>query len=274
LGITTHVRRVSPRLWFFCKFLRFKYLRGESEIVALRDFVPRQGKMAIDAGAAIGLYSRALADLVPKVVAFEANPAVAAFARTVASRKVEVINVALSSAAKRTTLRIPLNRRGHTINDLATIECRNDFAEGEFVTADVVTETLDAFAFADCGFIKIDVEGHEEEVLEGAKKLIERSRPVLMIELEERHNPGTFERVTQRLSRQGYAGYFLAGGKWRPIAEFLQQRDQDWSAVLKAPPRPRRRAHYICNFVFAPLEAIPAALRGGEVAASRREITS
>jgi FkbM family methyltransferase len=261
LGITAHVRRVSPRLWFFFKFLRFKYVTGEPEFLALRDFVPRgQGKMAVDAGSAMGLYSRALASLVPKVVAFEANPAVATFARAVAPRNVEVINVALSSVAKRAMLRIPVNRRGHTIDDLATIERKNDFGAGEYITADVLSKPLDAFDFADCGFIKIDVEGHEEEVLEGAKNLIERSRPVLMIELEERHNPGTLERVTLRLSRLGYAGYFLAHGQWLPIARFRAQRDQDWTTVLKTPPRLRRKAHYVCNFVFVPREAVPPAL--------------
>jgi FkbM family methyltransferase len=265
LGIAAHVRRVSPRTWFFFKFLRFKYLIAEPEFLALRDFVPQgEAKMAIDVGSAIGLYSRALASLVPKVVAFEANPAVATFARAVAPRNVEVINVALSSLTQRTTLRIPVNRRGHTIDDLATIEPKNDFAGGKCITADVLSKPLDAFDFADCGFIKIDVEGHEEEVLEGAKNLIERSRPVLMIELVERHNPGTVERVTRRLSRLGYTGFFLSHGKWLPITEFHPQCDQDWGTILKTPPRLRRKAHYVGNFFFVPLEAIPLAMRGGE----------
>ena len=217
--------------------------------------------MAIDVGSAIGLYSRALAGLVPKVVAFEANPAVATFARAVAPRNVEVINIALSSATKHTTLRIPVNRRGHTIDELATIERKNDFAGAEFITADVLSKPLDAFDFADCGFIKIDVEGHEEEVLEGGKRLIERCHPVLMIELVEQYNPGTVDRVTQWLARLGYTGFFLSDGKWLPIAEFRAHRDQDWTTVLKAPPRRRRKAHYVSDFVFVPVDAIPLAMR-------------
>ncbi len=260
LGMTTQVRRVCPRLWFFFKFLHYKYLSGESEILALRDFLPQGEKMAIDVGSSIGLYSRALAGLVPKVVSFEANPTVATFARAVAPRNVEVINIALSSAAKRATLRIPVNGRGHTIDDLATVDEKIDFGGGKFIVAEILSKPLDAYNYANCGFIKIDVEGHEEEVLEGAKNLIERCRPVLMIELEERHNPGAVDRVTRRLSQLGYGGYFLTDGKWLPIEKFRAQSDQDWQTALKTPPRFCRRAHYICNFVFVPLEAPPRAM--------------
>lgn len=260
MGITAHVRRVSPRLWFFFKFLRYKYLIGEREILALRDLVPRGANMALDVGSSIDLYSRALANLVPKVVAFEANPAVATFARAVAPRNVEVINVALSSAAKGATLRIPVNRRGHTIDDLATIEEKIDFAGGKFIAAEISSAPLDAFDYADCGFIKIDVEGHEEEVLEGAKNLIGRSRPVLMIELMEYRSPGIIDRVTRRLSQLGYGGYFLSDGRWLPITEFRVQRDQDARMVLAFSPRRRRKAHFIGNFVFVPLDAIPPAM--------------
>jgi len=123
MGITAHVRRYSPRLWFLFKFHRYCRLKGEREIRVLRDIVP-PGRMAIDVGSSIGLYSRALSRLVPRVVAFEANPAVAAFARMVAPNNVEVINVALSAAAGSPVLRIPVNARGRAVEDLATVEAK------------------------------------------------------------------------------------------------------------------------------------------------------
>lgn len=42
--------------------------------------------------------------------------------------------------------------------------------------------TLDSFNFQDVDLIKIDVEGHELEVLKGSKKTIECSRPILIVE--------------------------------------------------------------------------------------------
>jgi FkbM family methyltransferase len=264
LGFAAHLRHVSPRLWFHFKFLRYRHLKGEREIRALRHIVPR-GRMAIDVGSSIGLYSRALARLVPRVVAFEANPEVAAFAETVAPQNVEVVNVALSSTTGRALLRIPVNARGHTTEDLATIESKNQLAETKYLTVEVPTKRLDDYRYADCGFIKIDVEGHEEAVLDGAARLIETCRPTLMIELEDYHNPGTVERVTARLLRLSYAGYFMSRRKLLPIAEFHPHRHQNRDAVLALPPRRRRAADYINNFIFVPREALPPALlRGGD----------
>ena len=47
---------------------------------------------------------------------------------------------------------------------------------------DVEVRTLDSFGFEDVGFIKIDVEGFEREVLMGGIQTILKSKPILYIE--------------------------------------------------------------------------------------------
>jgi FkbM family methyltransferase len=47
----------------------------------------------------------------------------------------------------------------------------------------VQVETLDSYCFQDVGFIKIDVEGYEKFVLEGAQQTIQRCRPTLQLEI-------------------------------------------------------------------------------------------
>ena len=47
---------------------------------------------------------------------------------------------------------------------------------------------IDLERFSNVGFIKIDVEGHEHAVLEGATKTIKRNMPNLLVEMEEKHN--------------------------------------------------------------------------------------
>ena len=49
-------------------------------------------------------------------------------------------------------------------------------------TAEVRKMPLDEFKLSRCDLIKIDIEGMELEALEGAKTMIERCRPVMLIE--------------------------------------------------------------------------------------------
>ena len=55
----------------------------------------------------------------------------------------------------------------------------------QHTTFRVPCTTLDAYAGQDIGFVKIDVEGHEQAVLAGGKMLIEQQQPVVLIEVEE-----------------------------------------------------------------------------------------
>jgi hypothetical protein len=49
-------------------------------------------------------------------------------------------------------------------------------------------ERLDDAIGGPVGFIKIDIEAHELPVLEGAAEILNRDRPVLLIESEKRHH--------------------------------------------------------------------------------------
>jgi FkbM family methyltransferase len=259
MHFTAHVRKYSPRLWFYFKFLNYKYRKGEREIRMLSRLVPKD-KIAIDIGSSIGLYTRELARLVPKVIAFEANPAVAEFAAMVAPRNVEIINVALSASNGRTVLRVPINAKGRTINDLATVEARNDSFGGKVLNLKIATKRLDDYQFRNCGFIKIDVEGHEEAVLDGAMYLIETQRPILMIELVNAYNPGTIERTVDRFSRMSYSAYFFSERRLRPFEEFDERLHQNLELVALSPRG--GKIELVENFIFVPTDAILRLNRG------------
>jgi FkbM family methyltransferase len=234
------LKHYLPQLWFRFKFIKYKYLgRGEPELRLIRHFVDR-GATAIDVGASIGMYSAEMARHAARVLAFEANPAVAAFTRTIARRNVEVVNAALSSHAGRATLHMPRNRKGHGVTELATIAQSPQADNG--LAIEVETKRLDDFPVHDCSFIKIDVEGHEEAVLEGAASLIARERPVLMIELIETFNPGVVARLTARYA-PSYDCVFLSQGVLKPVAAFDAARDQQLDA-----------RHFVANFFFIPAE--------------------
>lgn len=255
------LRHYAPRAWFAVKFLKYKFLRrGEPEIWLLRNLIA-PGSTALDVGCSIGIYAAAMARHAGKVIAFEANPQVAAFARSVAARNVEVINIALSSAPGRATLKIPLNAHGDTIDELATIDAANPLHAHATTSAAVEMKRLDDFAITNCSFIKIDVEGHEEAVIEGASTLIARERPVLMIELDESLNKGALTRLTAHFAAIDYRVLFLSGGKLRPIAEYNPAIHQN-PANLKPRHKLPRGAEYINNFMFVPEERTARVLAG------------
>jgi FkbM family methyltransferase len=235
------LKHYLPTVWFHLKFIKFKYLgRGEPELALLRHVV-EPGTIAIDAGASIGMFATEMAKYAGRVLAFEANPEVAAFARSVAPRNVEVVNVALSKRAGSAALRMPRNRKGHGVTELASIE-REHAAES--IAIEVETRRLDDFAVGPCSFIKIDVEGHEEALLEGASALIARERPVLLIELIDAYNAGGLARVSARFAADRYECFFLSQGILKPVAHFDVARDQDG----------RNGQAFIANFLFVPAE--------------------
>jgi hypothetical protein len=93
--------------------------------------------------------------------------------------------------------------------------------------------------------LDIDVEGHEEAVLDGASALVAAQRPVLMIELVEAFNPGVVARLATRYGAQSYCVFFLKDGL-KPIAQFDAARDQQESLLPTG--------EYVGNFFFIPEE--------------------
>ena len=107
-------------------------------------------------------------------------------------------------------------------------------------------KTLDSFNLTNVGFVKIDVEGHEEAVLHGGLKTLRREMPNLMIEIEERHAPGSLDRVSALLKEIGYSGFYLDGKQLVPVAQFDPHRDQV--------RQNGKVGKYINNFLFFPDE--------------------
>ena len=82
---------------------------------------------------------------------------------------------------------------------------------------DRARDPLDSLELTDVTALKIDVEGAEEEALRGALGTLRRCRPVLSIEIEERHRAGSTLAVPALLRPLGYRGFFEFYGEWRPI---------------------------------------------------------
>lgn len=86
---------------------------------------------------------------------------------------VTLINKAVSDSNKTITLHVDLNRLSMT-SQIPLVDSKPIEVQGV---------ALDEEGHENVGFIKIDVEGFELDVLKGATKLIERDRPTMMVEI-------------------------------------------------------------------------------------------
>ena len=126
-------------------------------------------------------------------------------------------NYAISDTSGNAELRIP--RRNNTfIKDnydeqyrlgLATIHKKNIF-KSDIDSFIVKTIKLDQILTnKKIGFIKIDVEGHEKNVINSANEIIKKYRPNLLVEIEKRHNNENVEDTINFINNLGYKSFFL-----------------------------------------------------------------
>jgi hypothetical protein len=127
-----------------------------------------------------------------------------------------------------------------------TIEPCNKLAQFSDIPKEgfeVRATTLDSFDFDNIGFIKIDVEGHELEVLQGAEQTIRRNTPTLMVEIEERHRKGSVAEVSNFLVSLEYVMYYWGG------ESFFKANDANIQELQNA-DHVGKRGKYINNFFF------------------------
>ena len=208
------------------------------EISILMELVKARN-VAVDIGANIGLYSYPLSKAFRKVVAFEPVPHCAAILKNYGAANIEVHNVGLSSFDGFLELHIPVHN-GVEISGCASFS-NIPGKDGKIITSPVTT--LDRCLLTGVSLMKIDVEGHELEVLKGADVTIKREKPVILIEIEQRHLDFPMEIIFNRLRSYGYQGYFISGKALLPLSEFslhIHQRQQDLNSG----------GAYVCNFIF------------------------
>lgn len=212
--------------------------RGDPEVRLLPGLVG-EGRRALDIGANRGVFAYWLSKCCRAVEAFEPNPALAQALASGRLARVRVHPLALSDRPGEAELIVPRHRKRGLDTPSAHLARGSDEAAG--VRYKVKLARLDDFAFADVDFIKIDVEGFEEEVLEGGWGTIRAARPVMLIEMVERLRPGCGARITGRLAGAGYRVRFRDADAWLEIDRLR-------------PGEVGPSGRFISNFLFVPQE--------------------
>lgn len=178
-------------------------LHDAAELDVLRGLL-HPGETFVDAGAHIGVWSLVAAAAVGKngrIFSIEPNPATFKKLATNLGMNAEIAQMTPYQAAASATS----GTARLQITDFS--ECCS-LAEGDGPFTEVPTVTLDGLLKESrCHGLKIDVEGHELSVLEGAPVILQRDHPWLCVEFNNTiHKLKTVSEwpVHQKLSAMGY----------------------------------------------------------------------
>jgi FkbM family methyltransferase len=217
-----------------------KYMRKIDPEMGLLKFIVDPKRICLDVGANLGLFTYFLSRYSPHVYAFEPNPIPLRILRYVADKNVTVLQMALSDKTGEAELVVPKGRKGWSSNG-ASIEYNED--EGRVVK--VPGSRIDDLDYKDIGFIKIDVEGHEKSVLEGAQETLARDRPNLFVENEFTHAGAGVTEVFDMMKALDYDGFALIDGVFSNISR-LSLEEHQINAERGS------QGSYVKNFIFIP----------------------
>jgi FkbM family methyltransferase len=232
------LRAAAPHAWFL-----------EDEVAGLAEHV-RPGAVCLDVGAEYGLYTWTLAGLVGPaghVHAVEPQPGPSTFVdttrRLLGSGNVTVHRTALGATAGGGVLALPRRRmlpvHGRAFLTTGASGLGSNAEFGRHAELPVAVTTVDdlvgALDLDRLDFVKVDIEGAEARLLAGARGTLAAFRPVLMLELEDRHLARFGATVAQVVAELETAGYLAL--TWDPARGWVLRHPEDGHRNVVFVPR-------------------------------------
>lgn len=254
--LAENLQYISPSYY---KSRFFKKLKGltsqnllerkvEPEFLWIKEILEKDS-VFMDVGANVGAYLYTLENHLnlENIFAFEPNQQLFKRLKRLFP-KVNLFSVALSDISTIAEFKIPVinGEKIHTRGTLQTsIKEKN---EEKTILQKVEVKPLDELNLnlKNLSFIKIDVEGNEMQTLRGAKKTIEKFKPILMVEMEQRHHKENLWSLISEIADWGYSVNYLDRKTLQPkllTEEFLNQQNPDNVKNYK---------DYINNIIFLP----------------------
>lgn len=236
------------KIRFLWRALKARYRDQSVELKAIQQAVV-PNTITCDIGANKGSYLYWLSRWVQQghVYAFEPQPSLAIYLQQICAvlklNNVTVEEMAVSDHTGTCEFYVP-----ETGNSPSASICKNDSERNGFHSVEVNTVSLDDYFQEDriISVIKIDVEGAELGVFQGAKRILTQQSPLLLFECEGRHlESNTVFEVFEYLNELGYSGKFVCGKTLIPLSEFKpsvhqkQDGDRFWD-----------HKDYCSNFIF------------------------
>ena len=200
---------------------------GDEPDLAAIGLLTKPGDFVFDLGANFGLFTRFLSESVGaqgRVFSFEPTGDMFGVLSNNCSRlglsNTHLFRTALSDHSGVSEMRIPVREDG-TLNHYEASLAAVGGSSASSKTVSVETRTFDDFCtdhlIDRVDFIKCDVEGHELEVLEGARRTLLHHRPTLLIEVNEPLDAGGHgTRVFEKVREFDYEVLTLSDGQLQP----------------------------------------------------------
>lgn len=211
-------RRMAP---FFCKFF---LLEDGFNSLGLIDEIPN-GKVIFDVGSNDGTSINMIRQYFPSAIIWAFDPVVSISSR---DKNITFCNYACGDLESTIELFVPTVGR-HRLSQYSSIDqnkieqqIRSDLKIGRrkisFARVVAYTVSIDSLELS-TSFIKIDVEGFELNVLRGAKKTIQRNRPIIVVEINDSES---FESINKFLSSLSYKAIKVTGRR-NPKFSFIEK---------------------------------------------------
>ena len=207
-----------PQSYLFKKRIKRSIKNNDEKELQLLKEIIIPGTDTIDVGVYRGVYSYEMAKYSKIVHAFEPNPIIFKDIKLNLSKIIKNISFygyALSDHENTSILKVPIRNKNFDRDNYeeyfqmgkATIHKENKMKDIE--TFEVKSKKLDSFSFSNkISFIKVDVEGHELAVIRGAENTIKKNKPILLVEIEERHSQKKVSETLDYINSLGYISYF------------------------------------------------------------------
>ena len=191
--------------------------KDENEIELLERFI-KPGTDSIDVGVYRGVYSYEMSKYSKNVHSFEPNPIIFEYINKNLKKIINNIflyNYALSNKNQVIDLKVPIRNEKYNRENFeefyelgrATIHQENTFKMYE--KFQITSKKIDEFNFKNnISFIKIDVEGHELEVIKGGEEIISKNKPILLVEIEERYSQNKVSDTINYINKLGYISHY------------------------------------------------------------------
>jgi FkbM family methyltransferase len=213
--------------------------------------------VAIDVGAAHASYSWILNRKSSCVFAFEPGAAHGDYLeKVVIGTRIKLVRAAVGAQAGTVKMYTP-GVDSHALHS-ATLATDNPVVTLEGTTVRevqqvVLDEFVEANVVAGCSVdvLKVDVEGYELEVFLGAQRMLKAYAPLVICEIEKRHNAECAQ-VFELLEGLGYTTFAWREGSFVPFNhhEIDSVQRPESLAVRLSPGHDPSKNDYINNFVF------------------------